>query len=257
VGNRGLGDRLSTLTSPDRLRMSAALVLLSPYLPLLFMGEEYGETNPFRYFIEHSDPDLVEAVRQGRMKEFPEIARVGAEADPQSEETFARSRLDWSRRDTRAGAQLLALYRDLLALRREEPALRPGASEVHAQGTAEWQTVLRVMPLRHDIYDHTRSRRALLCVFNLSDHPSEIPIRADAAGAWRLRLSTDAGGYGGSGQLTEVIPDIVQPITTDAPKRLIDPDPAHDATRSILLAPWSAAVYVRAFLDDDSRDRAS
>ncbi|MDB4900515.1 MAG: malto-oligosyltrehalose trehalohydrolase, partial [Gemmatimonadetes bacterium] len=131
VGNRARGERLSTLVAPERLRLSAALVLLSPYVPLLFMGEEYGETAPFLYFIEHGDPALVEAVRKGRREEFPEIAALGAEADPQSEASFARSRLDWSRREEGAGAQMLTLYGDLLSLRREEPALRPGASDVH------------------------------------------------------------------------------------------------------------------------------
>jgi maltooligosyltrehalose trehalohydrolase len=250
VGNRALGDRLATLVSADKLRLSAALVLLSPYIPLLFMGEEYGETNPFRYFIDHGDPALVKAVREGRVKEFPEIARLGDEVDPQSEETFARSRLDWSRRDTPEGATLLMLYRDLLALRREEPALRPGASEAHPYGPAEWQTVLRIMPLRNDIYDHTRSRRALLCAFNLSAQVREIPIRPEAVGQWRLRLSTDAVGYGGTGTTTEIIPDIEQPTMTDAPKRLLEPSAPRPANRTITLAPWSAAVYVRDFPQD-------
>jgi maltooligosyltrehalose trehalohydrolase len=250
VGNRPYGERLASLVPPDRQRLSAALVLLSPYIPLLFMGEEYGETAPFLYFIEHGDPALVEAVREGRKKEFEAIGKFELQIDPQAEETFARSRLDWSKRDTPEGARLLTLYRDLLALRREEPALRPGASETLTHGTAEWQTVLRVMPLKNDIYDHTRSRRALLCAFNLSARTREIPIRPEALGHWRLRLSTDAVGYGGTGVLTETIPDIVQPTMDDAPKRLIDRPPPLATTRAITLAPWSAAVYVRDFPQD-------
>ena len=246
VGNRALGERLSTLVSADRLRLSAALVLLSPYLPLLFMGEEYGETNPFRYFIHHGDPALVQAVREGRAREFPEIARLGAEVDPQSEETFARSRLNWARRETPEGGQLLALYRDLLALRREEPALKPGASETQVQNTEAWQTVLRVLPLNDDIYDPDRSRRAVLCAFNLSARELNIPIRPEALGQWRLRLSTDAVGYGGSGLATDTIPDIVQTTRPDAPKRLLDPI-ERSIHRTIVMAPWSGAVYLREF----------
>jgi maltooligosyltrehalose trehalohydrolase len=250
LGNRPYGERLASLVPPDRQRLAAALVLLSPYIPLLFMGEEYGETAPFLYFIDHGDPALVEAVREGRRKEFEAIGKSELQIDPQAEETFARSRLDWAKRDTPEGAQLLTLYRDLLALRREEPALRPGASETHPHGTAEWQTVLRIMPLKNDIYDHTRSRRALLCVFNLSARTREIPIRPEALGRWRLRLSTDAVGYGGTGMLTETIPDIVQPTIDDEPKRLLDPVALHRTGRTITLAPWSAAVYVRDFPQD-------
>ena len=70
IGNRAMGDRHSSIVPFDMLKISNALVLLSPYLPLLFMGEEYGETTPFLYFIDHSDPNLIEAVRQGRKREY-------------------------------------------------------------------------------------------------------------------------------------------------------------------------------------------
>ena len=141
IGNRPSGERLASLVTPERARLAAALVLLSPYIPLLFMGEEYGETAPFLYFIEHGDPGLIEAVRVGRRREFEALGlSAAAQIDPQSEETFARSRLDWSRRDSASGAHLLALYTDLLSLRREEPTLKPGASVVHVEGSAEWCT---------------------------------------------------------------------------------------------------------------------
>jgi 1,4-alpha-glucan branching enzyme len=175
---------------------------------------------------------------------------LGAEADPQSEASFARSRLDWSQREEGAGAQMLTLYGDLLALRREEPALRPGASDVHEQDAAEWLTVLRILPLQHDIYDHTRSRRALLCAFNLSGRAQDIPIRPEAIGHWRLRLSTDAVGYGGSGMLTEHIPATDEPDVNDAPKRLLETKPAAAPGRTITLPSWSAAIYVRDFPQD-------
>ena len=256
IGNRPNGERLASLVPPDRQRLAAALVLLSPYVPLLFMGEEYGETAPFLYFIEHGDPDLIEAVRTGRKREFEAIGKSELQIDPQAEETFARCRLDWTAREHVAGAQMLTLYRDLLALRREEPALRPGASETLPHGTAQWQTVLRLMPMQNDVHDHTRSRRALLCVFNLSPRTSEIPIRPEAIGQWRLRLSTDAVGYGGTGAATEIISDI-EPSThvNDAPKRLLASPARAVADRVITLAPWSAAVYVRDFPQDGVEPR--
>jgi maltooligosyltrehalose trehalohydrolase len=251
VGNRPNGERLASLVPPDRQRLAAALVLLSPYIPLLFMGEEYGETAPFMYFIEHGDSSLVEAVRAGRKKEFEAIGKAELQIDPQAKETFTRCRLNWSARETLAGAQMLSLYRDLLALRREEPALQPGASDALPHGTAEWQTVLRLMPLRNDPSDHARSRRAVLCAFNLSPHTGEIPIRPEAVGQWRLRLSTDAAGYGGAGVGTEIIPDIeLSTHVNDAPKRLLAPSTPMDGDRIITLAPWSAAVYVRDFPQD-------
>ncbi len=122
IGNRPGGERLASLVPPDRTRLAAALVLLSPYLPLLFMGEEYGETAPFLYFVEHGDPELVEAVREGRRKELDVLGTLGTPADPQAEDTFVRSRLEWSRRGTDEGARMLRLYSDLLALRRERGA---------------------------------------------------------------------------------------------------------------------------------------
>jgi maltooligosyltrehalose trehalohydrolase len=205
------------------------------------------------YFIEHGDPALVEAVREGRKKEFEEIGKSELQVDPQAEATFARCRLDWAKRDTAPGGAMLRLYSDLLALRREEPALRPGASETHVEGGAEWFTALRVMPLQNDLYDHVRSRRALLCVFNTSGHPQQIPIRPDAIGEWRLRLSTDAEGYGGAGMLVESIPaPEPDPDVNDAPKRLLAPAaPVEQRLRTVRLPAWSAAVYVRDFTTID------
>jgi maltooligosyltrehalose trehalohydrolase len=247
TGNRPLGERLASLVDPARLRLGAALMLLSPYVPLLFMGEEYGETSPFLYFIEHGDPALVDAVRAGRQQEYDNLGKREAQADPQAEETFLRCKIDWSKRESASGAQLLSLYRDLLALRREEPAMRPGASESFVVGGSDWFTEVRYLPPRHDMDDYTRSRRALLLAFNISPRAEGIPIGAEAVGAWRLRLTTDAADYGGSGQFAEFIPAADESHVNDAPKRLLDVKPPADLARTIILPPWSAAVYVRDF----------
>src|SRR5262249_10339999 len=77
IGHRAAGERLTTILSPEQLRLAAALVLLSPYVPLLFMGEEYGETNPFQYFISHGDESLAAAVRDGRRAELSSFAWAG------------------------------------------------------------------------------------------------------------------------------------------------------------------------------------
>ncbi len=241
VGNRPNGERLASLVGPEKQRLAAALLLLSPYIPLLFMGEEYGETAPFLYFIEHGDPELVEAVRAGRKREFEDIGRTEAQVDPQAEETFARCRLDWDKRGSEAGARLRALYRDLLALRREEPMLRAGGSDALVQGTTDWMTMLRENPLLYDHYGSAAPRRAIFAAFNLTDHPMRVPVRADAEGAWKLRLSTDAEGYGGAGRLVYEIPPMRSP--SDGPKRLLER--ASEGLRTVQLPAWSAAVYLR------------
>jgi maltooligosyltrehalose trehalohydrolase len=135
VGNRALGERLSALVPREALELAACATLLSPFVPLLFMGEEHGELAPFLYFVSHGDPGLVAAVRSGRRAD---CARIGSDAeppDPQAEETFARSRLDWSLREREPHRSLLALHRELLRLRRARPAFAvqtrpaPGAVE--------------------------------------------------------------------------------------------------------------------------------
>lgn len=124
VGNRMLGDRLTTLASFEHLKLAAAAVILSPFLPLLFMGEEYGETAPFLYFVSHTDADLIEAVRNGRQREFAAFAWQGTPPDPQDEATFLRSKLDHALKQQEPHRTLHHFYRHLLQWRKTTPALR-------------------------------------------------------------------------------------------------------------------------------------
>src|SRR5688572_5668450 len=117
VGNRMPGDRLSETLSLEALKLVAATYLLSPYIPMLFMGEEYGEKNPFQYFISHTDKDLVKAVQEGRKNEFKSFKYAGEVPDPQSEETFRRSMLSWNYRDGEPAA-LFNFYKKLIGLRK-------------------------------------------------------------------------------------------------------------------------------------------
>lgn len=123
VGNRMMGERTSTLVSFERLKVMAGAVLLSPYLPLLFMGEEYGETNPFLYFVHHSDAALIEAVRKGRSAEFASFHSEGNAPDPQAEETFQQSKLQWSLLENERHRVLFSFYQALIALRKSHAAL--------------------------------------------------------------------------------------------------------------------------------------
>ncbi len=124
VGNRMLGDRLTKLVSYEQLKLSAVAVLTSPYVPMLFMGEEYAEEKPFQYFVSHTDPSLVEAVRNGRKAEFAYFQKAGQETpDPQAETTYQDSTLSWQIENPKRKS-MLALYKQLITLRRTLPALR-------------------------------------------------------------------------------------------------------------------------------------
>ena len=123
IGNRREGDRLAAAVSFEDLKLAAGAVLFSPFVPLLFMGEEYGETAPFAYFTSHGDADLVEAVRHGRRAEFTAFGWRGALPDPQDEATFERAKLNHELKHEGSHGTLLEFYRELLRLRRSIPAL--------------------------------------------------------------------------------------------------------------------------------------
>lgn len=123
VGNRLAGERLSHLVDFERLKLAAGAMLLSPFVPMLFMGEEYGETAPFLYFVSHGDTHLIEAVRRGRAAEFKAFHWQGEVPDPQSAEVFQQSKLDWARSRQGHHGVLRSFYKQLIQLRRTLPAL--------------------------------------------------------------------------------------------------------------------------------------
>ncbi|HUZ47438.1 MAG TPA: malto-oligosyltrehalose trehalohydrolase [Terriglobia bacterium] len=124
IGNRMMGERLSHLLSFEAQKLAAGLVLLSPFIPLLFMGEEYGEKAPFQYFISHSDPSLIKAVRRGRQEEFAAFKWLGKVPDPQSEGTFQKCQLNQELRHSGEHLVLYNFVRELIRLRKELPAFR-------------------------------------------------------------------------------------------------------------------------------------
>jgi maltooligosyltrehalose trehalohydrolase len=117
IGNRPKGDRLSQGLSFEAAKLAAAAVILSPSIPLLFMGEEYGETAPFLYFVSHSDPTLIEAVRKGRREEFAAFGWEDDYPDPQSEGTFLRSKLNQALNASGKHRTLKTFYKKLIRLR--------------------------------------------------------------------------------------------------------------------------------------------
>ena len=186
AGNRPEGERLSALVTLERCRLAAALLLLSPYVPLLFMGEEYGETNPFLYFVDHGDPDLIDSVRLGRLREFARFSWPGASADPGNEVTFLNSHIDLDRAFTGPHAKLLQLYRDLIRLRRQEPALKPGHSEYRVHDGDGWL-----------VLDFQHPQHPLLAAFNLTTSAVTAEVMA-RPGGWRQLFISDNRRYGGT-----------------------------------------------------------
>ena len=189
VGNRALGERLAGLLPFPALKLAAAAVLLSPYLPLLFMGEEYGEPRPFLYFISHSDPALIEGVREGRKKELAAFHAEGQAPSPQSEEAFEGSKLQWELGKTGQHSQLRAFYRELLRLRRELPAL---ARLDNASLTA---TVIAptVLELRRWCDDNR-----IVAWMNFAAEPATATV-APGEGSWRKQLDAADSVWGGDG----------------------------------------------------------
>jgi maltooligosyltrehalose trehalohydrolase len=186
VGNRAQGDRLDALLSEPARRLAACLLLLSPHVPLIFMGEEYGETNPFPFFCYFQDGRLAQAVREGRRREFAAFAWQGEVPDPQAESTFASARLSWSWGGDPRRAGLRRLYADLLAARRRWPALRDFTDHAARLLPGDGPTALAL----------TRGRggSAVHAVFNLTDRPQPWP---DPPAGTRPVLCSESTRYGG------------------------------------------------------------
>jgi len=173
IGNRARGERLSHLVSEGRLHVAAALLLTTPFTPMLFQGEEWGVTSPFLYVTDHPDPALAAAVREGRRAEFAAFGWDPAQVpDPQDPATFERSRLRWDELDEPAHRRLLDWHRHLIALRRWLPALTRPDLPVEAA----WED--RVLRWR---------RGDVHLAANLGDHPVEVdvagPVHAASPGA--------------------------------------------------------------------------
>jgi maltooligosyltrehalose trehalohydrolase len=161
VGNRMHGDRLSQTQSSEKLKLAAGAVLLSPYIPLLFMGEEYGETAPFQYFVSHGDQALIDAVRKGRKEEFSSFEWKGEIPDPQAESTFMNSKIDINRHRGGEHRALLEFYRKLIRMRKEIPAFYNLSKE---QMEVQSRPEEKVLSIRRWFNDDE-----VFCIFNFND----------------------------------------------------------------------------------------
>jgi maltooligosyltrehalose trehalohydrolase len=208
VGNRLLGERLSTLVAFEQLKLAAGILLLTPNIPMLFMGEEYGETAPFQYFISHTDPDLVEAVRTGRRKEFAAFAWQDEPPDPQDEATFQACKLDHGLRDHGQHHVLLELYQELIRLRHAIPALSQLRKDRLETQTFETSKSLYV--LRWSDADE------VALMFNFNDTPATMTVPL-SPGHWSTVLdSTDARWNGNGSSIPTAITSDGE-VTLDVP----------------------------------------
>ena len=194
VGNRAAGERLGALVDFEALKLAAGLTLLSPYVPLLFMGEEYAETAPFQYFISHLDSELVEAVRRGRRAEFAAFGWQAMVPDPQDEATFRRSQLQHHLKEREPHASLLRFYKELIRMRKGWDLGESGRWYV-------WEREEDALLLfREGPWSHL----AMIFNFGVATRTPKLP---EWAGVWRTRISSADRIWKGPG---DPLPDSVR-----------------------------------------------
>jgi maltooligosyltrehalose trehalohydrolase len=166
IGNRAIGERLHESVGFGRAKIAAALVLLSPFVPMIFQGEEWAASSPFQYFADHEDPKLARAVSEGRRKEFEAFGWApDSIPDPEKPETWLRSKLKWGEAGEGKHAEMLAWYRELIRLRRSTPSLNcgePGNAQVTFDEPEQWLTLKRGEVLLH-------------CNLGTQDHAFAVP----------------------------------------------------------------------------------
>ncbi|HZW35646.1 MAG: DUF3459 domain-containing protein, partial [Deltaproteobacteria bacterium] len=190
VGNRMAGERLTRLVSFEALKLAAGVVLLAPFLPLLFMGEEYGEEAPFPYFISHSDAALVEAVRRGRKEEFAAFHWEGEPHDPQDESTFLLARLNATLADRGRHRILREFHRELLRLRKGHPALSRLSKEEMEVTVPGGEQVLLVR--------RWKGQAQAAAAYHFGDSPVALDFSLPP-GKWEKLLDSSEERWGGPG----------------------------------------------------------
>ncbi|HEX2961552.1 MAG TPA: malto-oligosyltrehalose trehalohydrolase [Ignavibacteriales bacterium] len=190
IGNRAFGERLSSLVSFDAAKLAAGVMLLSPYIPMLFMGEEYAEDTPFQYFVSHSDPVLVKAVQEGRKEEFKNFQWQSEVPDPQSEMTYMNSKLKWEKRHEGKHGVMLEFYRELIRLRNTLPALKNFDRSDMSVTEVEDDKII--------FFHRWKRENGIYCLMNFND--MEVTSYAPVPkGRWRKVLDSAEGRWMGKG----------------------------------------------------------
>lgn len=183
VGNRMFGERTSQLLSFEMQKLMAAAVLMSPYLPMLFMGEEWSEPHPFLYFVSYEDQELAKAVSRGRKEEFAAFHARGEAPDPISEGTFLQSKLQWDLLKQGPHQTMLNYYKALISLRKQHPVLRRPERENLKVSANETTETLVLHRWQHD--------EQVLCLMNFSQEKQEITLPGPETQWKKLIYSAD------------------------------------------------------------------
>ena len=209
VGNRLLGERTSVLVSFEMQKLMAGAVTIAPYLPLFFMGEEWGAPSPFLYFVSHSDSQLIEAVRKGRAEEFKALHLDREAPDPQQEETFLRSKLQWDLLADESRQQMLSYYKALIALRKSNPVLRAPDRKRLKTSVHQHQQCLAIT--------RWNETSELYCLLNFSAEVQEVLLPEEAK--WVMAFNSAETTYGGKSK--KQLPDALHTKSISAPESLI------------------------------------
>lgn len=194
TGNRMLGERTSQIHSPEMQKLLAGAVITAPFVPMLFMGEEWSETNPFLYFVSHTDSDLAEAVRKGRKAEFADFHAEGEAPDPMSQETFESSALQWSLLESAMHQNMFRYYKALIALRKQHPVLKKlDRKNLEATFHEEQNTLL---------LHRWQDDKHLVCILNFSDSTRQITL-PDMEKTWKTLLFSGDKQWGGQAEVSE------------------------------------------------------
>lgn len=191
IGNRATGDRLTTLLDFEQLKLAAGLTILSPFIPMLFQGEEYAEPAPFQYFVSHGDPDLVKAVQEGRKREFQTFNWQADVPDPQAESTFEHSKLNHQLTATEPHQSMFGWYRELLRIRRETPALRTLDLAKQSVTNIPGTMVLAIQRFHED--------GDCLILVNLASTPTDVTLDVPAVD-WVPVMNSLESRWDGSGE---------------------------------------------------------
>jgi maltooligosyltrehalose trehalohydrolase len=188
VGNRGLGERLVSLLNLEQQKIVALLTFVNPFIPLVFMGEEYGENNPFLYFVDHSEEALREAVRLGRKLEFESFDWAENVPDPSAVETYTQSAIDLEKRLKSPHRKIHSLYKDLISIKRRESALKPGGAISNITCCKDEKTFAFVLESRD-------SESACALLVNFAAEPRAV-AHPFSSGTWTVLLDTTSAQYG-------------------------------------------------------------
>lgn len=219
IANTCHGKRLATLMTPQQHKLAVSILFMTPNIPLLFMGQEWGVTKPFHYFTEFSDQELIENVRKGYLNEFNLHDLIDEISDPQSEETFLKAKLDWTELNQATHQHNLNFYKDIIHLKKSHPCLNKcnkDTTQVQYDDEKNWFMISR--------WDD-ESESYIISVSNLSESQQNVPI-IFPEGVWTIALKTSDSKYG------EQEVESLNQIAGDG-KQVFD----------ILTAPWSSIIY--------------